>query len=40
MKKIFEVIEPTVQNMNAIAEFNRIVMNFLKMKRLGGKDGK
>ncbi len=37
-RKLFQVIEPTVENMNAIAEFNRIVMNYLKIRRL--LDGK
>lgn len=36
---MFSKIEPTLQNMNSIAEFNRIVMNYLKMIKLE-KNGK
>jgi hypothetical protein len=36
---LFSKIEPTLQNMNSIAEFNRIVMNYLKMIKLE-KNGK
>lgn len=37
-KPLFKVVEPTLLNMNAIAEFNTIVSNYLKMKKLL-KDG-
>ena len=39
MAGLFSKIEPTLQNMNSIAEFNRIVMNYLKMIKLE-KNGK
>lgn len=28
---LFDKIPPTLENMNSIAEFNKIVMNYLKM---------
>lgn len=31
---IFDKIEPTLENMISIADFNRIVMNYFKMIRL------
>ena len=34
MGSLFSKIEPTLQNMNSIAEFNRIIMNYLKMIQL------
>lgn len=33
-KGLFSKIEPTVQNMNSVAEFNKIVMNYKKMIKL------
>lgn len=33
-KGLFSKIEPTIQNMNSIAEFNKIVMNYKKMIKL------
>jgi hypothetical protein len=30
MAGLFGKIEPTLENMNSIAKFNRIVMNYLK----------
>lgn len=38
-KGLFSKIEPTLQNMNSIAEFNKIVMNYKKMIKLE-KNGK
>ena len=40
MAGLFSKIEPTLQNMNSIAEFNRIIMNYLKMIKLEKSDGK
>jgi hypothetical protein len=37
MSSLFSKIEPTLQNMNSIAEFNRIIMNYLKMIQLEKK---
>lgn len=34
MSGLFSKIEPTLQNMNSIAEFNKIIMNYLKMIKL------
>lgn len=34
MKGLFAKIEPTLQNMNSIAEFNRVVVNYLKLLRI------
>ena len=31
---LFDKIEPTLENMNSIAEFNKIIKNYLKMKRI------
>jgi len=31
---LFDKIEPTQENMNSIAEFNKIIKNYLKMKRI------
>jgi hypothetical protein len=39
MTGLFSKIEPTLQNMNSIAEFNKIIMNYLKMIKLE-KNGK
>jgi hypothetical protein len=33
-KGLFSKIEPTVQNMNSIAEFHKIIMNYKKMLKL------
>jgi hypothetical protein len=38
-KGLFSKIEPTVQNMNSIAEFHKIIMNYKKMIKLE-KNGK
>lgn len=38
-KGLFSKIEPTVQNMNSIAEFHKIIMNYKKMLKLE-KNGK
>ena len=38
-KGLFSKIEPTLQNMNSIAEFNKIVINYKKMFKLE-KNGK
>ena len=38
-KGLFYKIEPTVQNMNSIAEFHKIIMNYKKMIKLE-KNGK
>ena len=37
MEGLFKKIPPTLQNMNSIAEFNKIVMNYLKMVKLKQK---
>jgi hypothetical protein len=34
MTGLFSKIEPTLQNMNSIAEFNKIIKNYLKMKQI------
>jgi hypothetical protein len=34
MPGLFSKIEPTMQNLNSIAEFNRIIKNYLKMIKL------
>jgi hypothetical protein len=34
IKGLFSKIEPTIQNINSIAEFNKIVMNYKKMIKL------
>lgn len=34
MAGLFGKIEPTLENMNSIAKFNRIIKNYLKMKRI------
>jgi len=34
MTGLFSKIEPTLQNMNSISEFNRIIKNYLKMIKL------
>jgi hypothetical protein len=34
MNGLFNKIETTLQNMNSIAEFNRIVKNYIKINRL------
>lgn len=39
LKVLFSKIEPTVQNMNSIAEFHKIIMNYKKMIKLE-KNGK
>ncbi len=31
---LFDKIPATIENMNAIAQFNRIIMNYLKMKQI------
>lgn len=31
---LFDRIPATIENMNAIAQFNRIIMNYLKMKQI------
>ena len=33
-KGLFSKIEPTLQNMKSIAEFNKIIMNYKKMLKL------
>ena len=38
-KGLFSKIEPTVHNMNSIAEFHKIIMNYKKMIKLE-KNGK
>jgi hypothetical protein len=37
---IFSKIEPTLENMKSISEFNRIVMNYFKMIRIEKENGK
>jgi predicted amino acid racemase len=32
MSGLFGKIEPTLENMNSIAQFNRVIKNYLKMK--------
>ena len=34
MVGLFGKIEPTLENMNAIAQLHRIIKNYLKMKRI------
>ena len=34
MVGFFSKVEPTLQNMNSITEFNRIILNYLKMIKL------
>ena len=34
MAGLFGKIEPTLENMNSIAQFNKVIKNYLKMKRI------
>lgn len=34
MAGLFGKIEPTLENMKAIAQFNRVIKNYIKMKRI------
>ena len=34
MSGLFVKIEPTLENMNSIAQFNKVIKNYLKMKRI------
>ncbi len=34
MSGLFGKIEPTLENMKSIAEFNKVIKNYIKMKRI------